>query len=271
MTASGFTASGLTAGRADPPALRAERLSCRRGERPVFADIGFALDAGAALLLTGANGSGKSSLLRLLAGLLPAESGEIYWRNAPAAADPEGYRAEIAFLGHRDAVKSGLTVGENIAGWAVLYRAPANAGTMALAGFDLERLADLPARYLSAGQRRRLALARLLLVPRSLWLLDEPQTGLDEAATERLVAAIARHRAEGGIAIVASHGGLDLPAAERLDLDPAAQRLDLDPAAQRLDLDPAAQRLDLDIAAERLDLDIAHRATLDATRSGDMR
>ncbi|MEX0810389.1 MAG: heme ABC exporter ATP-binding protein CcmA [Dongiaceae bacterium] len=227
-----------------PSALfRAEGLVCRRGERPVFAGIGFALAEGAGLLLTGANGSGKSSLLRLLAGLLPAESGTLYWGGAPVAADPDAQRARISFLGHRDAVKPGLTVLENIEGWASLLRAAVAAGRTALAGFDLENLADLPARYLSAGQRRRLALARLLLVDRPLWLLDEPQTGLDAAATARLAATIAQHRAAGGIAIVASHGGLDLPAAERLDLVHAAQ----------------------------LDLDVAHRAALEAARSGEQR
>jgi heme exporter protein A len=227
-----------------PILLRAERLSCRRGERPVFAGIDVALGSGAALLLAGANGSGKSSLLRLLAGLLPAKAGAIYWNGAPVAADPEAHRARLAFIGHRDAVKPGMSVAENIEDWAALYRAPANAGMTALAGFDLERFADLPARYLSAGQRRRLALARLLLVERPLWLLDEPQAGLDEAATARLAEAIAQHRAGGGIAIVASHGGLDLPAAERLNLD---------------------------LAAQRLDPDVAHRAAHDAPRSGDMR
>ncbi|MDZ4737256.1 MAG: heme ABC exporter ATP-binding protein CcmA [Rhodospirillaceae bacterium] len=215
--------------------FRAEGLACRRGERPVFAGIFFELAEGAGLLLTGANGSGKSSLLRLLAGLLPAESGTLYWSNAPVAADRDAQRARILFLGHRDAVKSGLTVLENIEGWASLQRAPSDAGRTALAAFDLERLADLPARYLSAGQRRRLALARLLLVKRPLWLLDEPQTGLDEAATERLATTIENHRAGGGIAVVATHGGLDLPGAERLDLD------------------------------------VAHRAALDAMRAGELR
>jgi heme exporter protein A len=218
-----------------PILLRTERLSCRRGERPVFAGIDVALGSGAALLLAGANGSGKSSLLRLLAGLLPAEAGAIYWNDAPVAADPEAHRARLAFIGHRDAVKPGMSVAENIECWAALYRAPPNAGMTALAGFDLERQADLPARYLSAGQRRRLALARLLLVKRPLWLLDEPQAGLDAAATARLADAIAQHRTGGGMAVVASHGGLDLPAAQRLDLD------------------------------------VAHRAALDAPRSGDMR
>ena len=221
--------------------LRAERLSCRRGERPVFAGIAFALAPGAALLLTGANGAGKSSLLRLLAGLLPAETGAIFWNDAPVSADPEAHRARLAFVGHRDAVKPGMSVAENIEDWAALYRAPARAGMTALSGFDLERLADLPARYLSAGQRRRLALARLLLVERPLWLLDEPQAGLDAAATERLAAILADHRATGGIAIVASHGGLDLPNAERLDLD----------------------------LAQQPDPDRAHRAALDAVLPGE--
>ena len=214
-----------------PILLRAERLSCRRAERPVLAGIDLALAPGAALLLSGANGSGKSSLLRLLAGLLPAESGAIFWNDIPVSADPEAHRARLAFVGHRDAVKPGMSVADNIEDWAALYRAPADAGMTALAGFGLERLADLPARYLSAGQRRRLALARLLLVHRPLWLLDEPQAGLDAAASERLAATIADHRATGGIAIVASHGGLDLPAAQQLDLDRAQRSVQDENAA----------------------------------------
>jgi heme exporter protein A len=214
-----------------------ERLDCRRGERLVLAGISFRLAAGQALLLTGPNGSGKSSLLRLMAGLLPPAAGRLLWNGAPVAADPEAQRGRIGFLGHRDAVKAGLTVAENLASWAnLLGGAAADVAGVgadgsqakpaiiagALAAFGLAPLAALPARYLSAGQRRRLALARLLLARRPLWLLDEPHAGLDAASVRALEQTIRDHLARGGMAVVASHGGLDLAGAARLELAPPA-------------------------------------------------
>jgi heme exporter protein A len=193
-------------------------LVCRRGERLVLSGLSFRLRAGAALLLTGPNGAGKSSLLRLMAGLLAPAGGQLTWNGTAIAADPEAHRGRLAFLGHRDAVKPGLGVAENLAVWAALRGAPAAAVERALEAFGLEALAELPARYLSAGQRRRLALARLLLVPRALWLLDEPQAGLDSAAIAALEAQIKTHLANGGLAVIATHGGLDLPGAALLDL-----------------------------------------------------
>lgn len=196
-----------------------EDLVCRRGEREVLAGLSFRLAAGEALLLTGRNGAGKSSLLRLMAGLLPPAGGVLSWNETSVTADPAAHRARVAFVGDRDAVKPGLSVAGNLATWASLLGADiVKAVPNALGTFGLAALADLPARYLSAGQRRRLALARLLLAPRALWLLDEPHAGLDAASTRTLEESIRAHRSRGGMAVVASHGGLDLAGARPLAL-----------------------------------------------------
>lgn len=202
-----------------------EGLDCRRGERPVFAGLDFTIRPHRALLLTGPNGSGKSSLLRLMAGLLPPVGGRLLWAGRPVDDDPDAHRERVAYLGHRDAVKAGFSVHENLTGWAALLGgATSPAGAMAaLERFGLDTLADLPARYLSAGQRRRLALARLLLAPRPLWLLDEPHAGLDSGATAMLERVIADHLAAGGLAAIASHGGLALAEAPVLDLAAAGR------------------------------------------------
>ncbi len=196
-------------------------LACRRGERQVLTDLSFRVAAGGALLLTGPNGAGKSSLLRMMAGLLPAAAGRLLWNDANIETDLAAHRARVSFVGDRDAVKPGLSVAGNLASWAALLGRGADAAASvagALAHFGLASLADLPARYLSAGQRRRLALARLLLAPRPLWLLDEPHAGLDAAALDMLKATLHAHRALGGMVVVASHGGLVPPDALRLDL-----------------------------------------------------
>ncbi len=196
-------------------------LACRRGERWVFAALDFALPAGGALLLTGPNGSGKSSLLRVMAGLLPPAEGSLLWDGAPLRAEPEGHRRRLHFLGHQDAVKPVLSARENLAFWAALRGGAAAAETLerALAAFRLEALAEVPARLLSAGQKRRLALSRLLASPAELWLLDEPSVGLDRASDRALAEALAAHRAGGGRIVASSHVPLELPGAETLDLD----------------------------------------------------
>ena len=196
-------------------------LACRRGERWVFAALDFALPAGGALLLTGPNGSGKSSLLRVMAGLLPPAEGSLLWDDAPLRAEPEGHRRRLHFLGHQDAVKPVLSARENLAFWAALRGGLASVVTLerALAAFRLEALAAVPARLLSAGQKRRLALSRLLASPAELWLLDEPSVGLDRASDQALAAALAAHRAGGGRIVASSHVPLELPGAETLDLD----------------------------------------------------
>ncbi|HJZ17868.1 MAG TPA: heme ABC exporter ATP-binding protein CcmA, partial [Stellaceae bacterium] len=160
------------------PDLVAEGLACRRGERLVFAGLSLRLPAGGALLLTGANGSGKTSLLRVLATLIMPAGGRLLWGIAPVEAESAAYRAQLDFVGHQDGVKPGLTPRETLAFWAALRgtessRAPRLLDA-ALAAFALDRVADWPCRWLSAGQRRRVALARLIAAPASIWLLDEP-------------------------------------------------------------------------------------------------
>ncbi len=160
---------------------------------------------GGALLLLGANGSGKSTLLRVLAGLKRPEAGIVAWHGAPVE--------QVGYLGHLDAIKPGLTAAENLAFAA--GRTGRNVAE-ALAALDLTPLADLPARMLSAGQKRRLALSRLVLSPAPVWLLDEPTLGLDTASVARFGAMLAAHRAGGGVVVTATHLPLPLPGAAEL-------------------------------------------------------
>ena len=192
-------------------------MACIRGERPVFAGVSFRLERGGALALVGPNGSGKSSLLRILAGLLKRAGGTLTWDGAPADDDWAAHCGRLHYVGHLDAVKPTLTVAENLDGWA-RFRGTARAAPDALATLGIEELADVPGRYLSAGQKRRLALARVLATPAPLWLLDEPTVTLDADAAARVDATIAAHRADGGMAIVATHGEIALDGAQRLDL-----------------------------------------------------
>jgi heme exporter protein A len=198
--------------------LRAEGLTAIRGERLVFHDVSFALSAGGALILTGRNGSGKSTLLRLLAGLVRPVAGLLRWNDTDALADRTEHGTHVALLGHQDALKPGLTAMENLAFAARLSGRPVRA---ALADLDLEELAELPVRMLSAGQKRRLALARVSLSAAPLWLLDEPATGLDDPAVERLGGLLARHRDAGGMIIAATHVSLPMQNAETLRLNAA--------------------------------------------------
>jgi heme exporter protein A len=188
-----------------------------RGGRLVFADVSFALSAGEALLLRGPNGAGKSSLLRLLAGLLEPAAGVLSWDSRPLREDP-AHRSRLHLIGHGNAIKAALTVRENLRFAVALCGATAAGIEHALDSFDLAALADVPSLYLSAGQRRRLALARLLAAPRPLWLLDEPEAGLDAASRERLARAIAGHRAQGGIAVIATHGDVGVAATHVMEL-----------------------------------------------------
>lgn len=193
-------------------------LVCLRGGRAVFSGLSFALPAGGALLLTGPNGSGKSSLLRLLAGLIRPAGGELLWDGTPVRKALDEHRERVAFLGHLDAVKPVLTLRENLAFWAGLGGADADRVEAALARFGLTDLAEVPARLLSAGQKRRLALARLPLSASPLWLLDEPTVGLDRASATALAEAIAAHRQNGGRVAVATHQVLELEEARTLAL-----------------------------------------------------
>jgi len=207
---------------ADDGDLVAEGLACRRGERMVFVGLDVGVPAGGALVLTGPNGSGKSSLLRLLALLLLPAAGEIRWGPLRVADDPAEYRRRLHYAGHLDAIKPSLAVEETLALWAATRDATQPHVEAALAAFGLDRLRDLPCRWLSAGQRRRLALARLLAAPAPLWLLDEPTASLDADGEARLMAALAAHRAEGGRVVIATHQRLALPDAAALSLEPFA-------------------------------------------------
>ena len=199
-------------------------LLCVRGERNVFARIGFALDDGQALVLRGSNGSGKSSLLRLMAGLLRPVKGTIDWDGAPIGGDADAHNRRLHYVGHLDAVKPALSVSENLAFWSALCRGQMRpeAVRRALTRFGLASLADIPARMLSAGQKRRLALSRLIASPASLWLLDEPTIGLDAESIAVLRDVIHEHLREGGLAVIATHGDLAIEGAIDLDLDRAA-------------------------------------------------
>src|SRR3954463_6738128 len=164
--------------------LEARDLACLRGERVVLAGLSFRLEPGGALLLVGAHGAGKSPLLRLLAGLLRPEAGLLLWDGADALADRAAHAARLRYLSHQDALKPALTARENLGFFAQLWSGKAWGGEVeaALAALDLLPLAELPARVLSSGQKRRLALARLALGTAPLWLLDEPTVGLDAAS-----------------------------------------------------------------------------------------
>ncbi len=190
--------------------LEAEGLACRRGGRLVFEAVSFALEPGDALLLLGPNGSGKTSLLRLLAGLARPAAGTVRWRGRDIREERAEHAQRLHLVGFADGLKGLLGVAENLALQAALLGEPEARVTAALEAFDLAGRARDPVRALSSGQRRRLALARLLAVARPLWLLDEPGVALDRANRARLEGAIERHRAEGGLAVVASHGDVGL-------------------------------------------------------------
>lgn len=194
--------------------LSGSDLSCWRGGREVFRDVGFSVASGEALLLTGRNGAGKSSLLRMIAGLLRIAGGRLDF----AGGDPDHDIGEQAhYLGHLDAFKPSLTVLENLSFW-VSYLHGAGQPCGALEAVGLGSLADLPAAYLSAGQKRRLSLARLVAIERPLWLLDEPTSALDVSAQAMLLDLMRKHLAAGGLIIAATHHMLDLPNARELRL-----------------------------------------------------
>jgi len=196
--------------------LSASDLACRRGGRDVFADVSFSVAAGEGLAIRGRNGAGKSSLLRMVVGLVRIAAGRLDLEGG----DPELSMAEQAhYLGHQDALKSSLSVGENLRFWSGFLGTPSADIEKPLAAVGLDGLLDLPAAYLSAGQRRRLSIARLLAVRRPLWLLDEPTSTLDATAQERLAEIMRAHLAGGGIILAATHGALGLDSIKELVLD----------------------------------------------------
>ena len=198
--------------------LSADNLTCVRGGRTVFAGLSFAVAGGEALTITGRNGAGKSSLLRMLAGLVPVADGRL----ALDGGEAEATIAEQAhYLGHQDALKSSLSVRENLAFWIEYLGGARQALPAALDAVGLGPLAGLPAAYLSAGQRRRLSIARLAAVKRPIWLLDEPTSALDAPSQERLTGLMQAHLAGGGIIVAATHGPIGLERARELRLGAA--------------------------------------------------
>ena len=195
--------------------LSGSDLACQRGGREVFAGVNFSVASGEALTIVGRNGAGKSSLLRMVVGLVRIAGGRI----ALDGGDPELNVAEQAhYLGHQDALKPSLSVAENLRFWSGFLGAGVADIAEPLAAVGLDTLADLPAAYLSAGQRRRLSIARILAVKRPIWLLDEPTSALDAAAQERLAEFMRVHIAGGGLILAATHSALGLNNARELRL-----------------------------------------------------
>lgn len=195
--------------------LIANDLSCRRGDYPVFAGVDFTISDGEALQLTGNNGSGKSSLLRLLCGLLDPEAGTI---DLVGAADDSEIAELCHYLGHDNALKGAMTAFDNLQFWRDTFGRTGLEPYAALKVVGLTRIADLPAAYLSAGQKRRVALARLLVSKRPIWLLDEPTAALDSASETLLGTLVAEHLETGGMAIAATHMTLPFAVTGTIDM-----------------------------------------------------
>jgi len=191
--------------------LQGRDLRCVRGGQEIFSGLGFEVIAGRALAVTGINGAGKSSLLRMVAGLLPLAGGNLSLEGGDADLT---LSEQAHYLGHRDALKPALTVKENLGFWRDFLGGEAADGAAALETVGLGHAAHLPAGFLSAGQRRRLSLARLIAAKRPVWLLDEPTSALDTSGQGMVADLMTQHLAEGGIVLAATHGPLGIPAQE---------------------------------------------------------
>ncbi len=205
------------ASRDDTVKLSVQNLACRRSGRLIFSGLSFSLSSGEALAVTGRNGAGKSTLLALLAGRLRPDAGAVSAEGLGEAALPE----RLHWVGHRDALKSALTAEENLAFARDLLGDPALAPREALDAVGLVHAARLPVAYLSAGQRRRVALARLLVARRPLWLLDEPTSALDAASQEMLLRLMTEHLAGGGLIVAATHQELGIAGAKAVRIERA--------------------------------------------------
>lgn len=192
--------------------LEVSHLKCVRGERPLFDNVGFRLESSQLLYLRGANGAGKTSLLRILCGLSPAESGQILWNGVPIDELGAAYRQDLFYLGHHNALQEALTVNENLAFYATLAGSmPSDAESAgALARLGLRACQTRLVRHLSQGQKRRVALTRLMLNRARLWILDEPFVALDQAAIQLLADLVAAHLDKGGLAVLTSHQHVDI-------------------------------------------------------------
>jgi len=190
--------------------LEVVNLSCARGDRPLFRDLSFRLNPGELLHLQGANGSGKTTLLRTLCGLSRPAAGEIHWQGKPVSEDESDFRAALCYIGHNNALHGDLTGSENLHFEACLTGSPGDGAQSALDDIGLARVAGLPTKLLSQGQKRRTALARLLLQDKPLWVLDEPLTALDIRSAAALLGLFSRHLERGGLIILTSHQELSL-------------------------------------------------------------
>jgi heme exporter protein A len=198
--------------------LAGNNLACIRGGRIVFTQLNFGVSDGEALLITGRNGAGKSSLLRVIAGLVRLADGKLSLEGG----DPEATIGEqVHYLGHQDALKPALSVAENLRFWAAYLGNAVGDIEPALEAVALKPLAELPAAYLSAGQRRRLSIARLIAVKRPIWLLDEPTSALDVASQERLAGLMRDHLSGGGMIVAATHGPIGLENPREMRMGPA--------------------------------------------------
>ena len=197
-----------------PPLLDVRQLAAARGNATLFRDLGFRLESGDAMMVEGRNGAGKTTLLRILAGLTSMVEGVVAWCGERMAPLDERMRSVVAFVGHAPAVKDELSAAENLAALLALSGEAADPGrvdaALRAAGLDPHR--DLPARWLSQGQRRRIGLARLAVTARPLWILDEPGTALDAAGSAWLGELVAAHANRGGIVVAATHQPLPMPA-----------------------------------------------------------
>jgi heme exporter protein A len=200
--------------------LEARALTCVRGNRQLFSGLNLAISLGECLHVRGENGVGKTSLLRLLTGLSQPESGEVLWNGLSISKEPSAYHRELLFLGHRDALKEDLTALENLQLYATLddVQLPVDKALGALWRFGLRGREYLPVNCLSAGQKRRVLMARMLTRQAKLWILDEPFNALDTHAVQALQGLIAEHIEQDGLVVLTSHQAVSLPRVKVLDL-----------------------------------------------------
>ncbi|WP_169544129.1 heme ABC exporter ATP-binding protein CcmA [Sneathiella aquimaris] len=201
--------------------LHVKNLSCIRQDRLIFRELDFSLSPGSVMWIKGKNGAGKSSLLRMIAGLLRPVEGDIFWNDQNVHADPDSFAGQFHFLGHQEPLKPVFTVYENLDFWSRFHGGSRAAVDAAMDAFDLQRLRNTPARILSAGQKKRTNLARLIASPAPLWLLDEPLSSLDVHYIELFTHVLEAHVSAGGMALLATHQEIGIPSLRTLNLDAA--------------------------------------------------
>jgi len=194
------------------------KLTCQKGDKLVFENLDFSVQSGNILILTGKNGSGKTSLLRIMAGLAFPSKGYLSWNDGSVKQEPEKHKMRLNFVGHLNAIKSFLSVQENLTFWAQTRGKNITDVHSVLVKFELDRLASISSQHLSSGQSRKLALARLLLCNTPLWLLDEPTVALDQGSIINLEKIISVHCQNGGMAVIATNINLNFPGSKQLNL-----------------------------------------------------